>query len=58
VWFYVFAILSSRTPVPGSRAAKENMEAYLTYCRTFGRTPSKKEYLTDSWKNGQPPGLN
>ena len=49
------AILFSKTPVPGSRAADEDMHAYEAWCRTMGKQPSHEEYLTDSWRTVEKP---
>jgi hypothetical protein len=51
VGIYTVAILFSKTPVPFSRAGEENLRGYEAWCRTFGRAPSREEYVTDAWKN-------
>jgi hypothetical protein len=51
VGVYCMAILFSKTPVPLSRAANEDMQEYKAWCREMMKQPSQKEYLSDSWKN-------
>ena len=53
VGLYSIAILFSKTPVPGSRAARSNMREYEAWCRVMGKQPSRKEYISDSWKNSE-----
>lgn len=53
VGLYSMAILFSKTPVPGSLAARQNMREYEAWCRATGKQPSRNEYISDSWKNSE-----
>jgi hypothetical protein len=39
-----------KTNGPFSKQEDANYDAYLDWCRSHGRRPSFKEYMTDAWK--------